>query len=629
MCGITGIFAFNSIGRINLVHLEAATRSLSRRGPDAHNSWFDEVVGLGHRRLSIIDTSTGANQPMADESGRYQLVYNGEIYNYRQLKKELQSLGHSFHTESDTEVLLRAFIQWDEQMLERLNGFFAFAIYDQAAKSLFVARDRFGIKPLLYFQDEDKFIFASEMKSLMTYGLPRMIDRAALNLYFQLTYIPAPKSIFEGVNKLEPGHYLRVESGTVTKRKYYELPYQESPTFQDLNEVKPQFTKTLRASVQDRLVADVPLGAFLSGGIDSSIITALASEQVTNLKTFSIGFQDNKFFDETYYANLVADKYQTDHQVFKLTNDDLLAEVSDVVNYLDEPFADSSALPVHILSRKTREHVTVALSGDGADELFSGYNKHSAWLMSRGQSMQAGLIGALGPLWKLLPHSRNNKLTNTFRQLDRFAEMSSLSLQERYRFLASFVTEKAVSRLLNDNYRSDVSTEIGQFTNRITTGEINEVLAADVEMVLQGDMLQKVDLMSMANSLEVRVPFLDHRVVALAFDMKERLKINSRDRKIVLREAFKSYLPEELYSRPKHGFEVPLLDWFRKELSADLDQVVFARERVESIGIFDWNEIARIKKKLHSLDPGDSAIQTWQLYVFNKWYDQFFSPSRI
>lgn len=624
MCGITGIFAFNTIGRINLVHLEAATRSLEKRGPDAHNSWFDHVVGLGHRRLSIIDTSNAANQPMADQSGRYRLVFNGEIYNYQQLRQELRSLGHTFQTDSDTEVLLTAYIQWEEGVLDRLNGFFAFAIYDQENESLFVARDRFGIKPLLYFKDEDKFIFASEMKSLMAYGVPRSIDKESLHLYFQLTYIPAPKSIFEGVEKLAPGQFIRMQNGVFEKKQYYQLPFKSAPELAPGPGTNAKLIDALRQAVHDRLVADVPLGAFLSGGIDSSIITALASEQVSQLKTFSIGFKDNAFFDETHYANLVAEKYQTDHQVFSLTNDDLLSEVSQMVDYIDEPFADSSALPVYLLSRKTREHVTVALSGDGADELFSGYNKHSAWLMAMQGGLKSNLVKSLKPVWGALPHSRNNRLTNTFRQLDRFAEMKGLNLQQRYWLLASFIPQDVVSRLLKTHQSVDGLMEA--FTSRMASGDINEVLASDVEMVLQGDMLQKVDLMSMANGLEVRVPFLDHRVVDLAFNMQEKCKIQGSQRKIVLREAFRGYLPEELYGRPKHGFEVPLLHWFRKEMSAELDEYVFNQDRIESIGIMDPKQITRIKRKLHSINPGDSPILIWSIYVFNKWHERF-NPS--
>ncbi|MFH6985097.1 asparagine synthase (glutamine-hydrolyzing) [Marinoscillum luteum] len=625
MCGITGIFAFNSVGRINLVHLEAATRRLEKRGPDVHNTWFDEVAGLGHRRLSIIDTSAAGNQPMKDVSGRYHIVFNGEIYNYKHLRTELQNEGCVFHSDSDTEVLLQAYIRWGQEVLPRLNGFFAFAIYDQEEESLFLARDRFGIKPLVYHVDGDRLLFASELKALMAYGLDKQINREALHLFFQLTYIPAPLSILEGVKKLLPGHYMMIQHGAVEIKKFYEFPYREAPPIRGLAEAKQQLITTLRKAVTDRLVADVPLGAFLSGGIDSSVIVALASEEVKDLKTYSIGFKDNKYFDETHYAQLVADKFQTDHHVFSLTNDDLLAEVQNVVDYIDEPFGDSSALPVFILSKETRKHVTVALSGDGADEIFSGYNKHSAWLMSQQTSARNSLIASLGGLWEKLPKSRNHKVTDTIRQLHRFASAQKMTLRERYWFLASFTNDLQIGRLLKSDYQTDHMSFKNNLLQLMRVGELNEVLALDSQLVLQGDMLPKVDMMSMANGLEVRVPFLDPAVVEMAFSMHTDLKATSAGRKIVLREAFREVLPEELYQRPKHGFEVPLLDWFKGALKGELEKKVFNREKVEAQAIFDWNEIARIKKKLYSFDPGDTHILVWCLFVFQNWYHRYFN----
>ncbi|MEQ8470618.1 MAG: asparagine synthase (glutamine-hydrolyzing) [Marinoscillum sp.] len=624
MCGITGIFAFNSIGRINLVHLEAATRALEKRGPDAHNSWFDERVGLGHRRLSIIDTSTAANQPMIDASGQYHIIFNGEIYNFKELKNELTIKGCTFNTTSDTEVLLYAYITWGEAMLSKLNGFFAFAIYNEQDRSLFLARDRFGIKPLLYYHDDDKFLFASEMKSLMTYGIDRQLDLESLNLYFQLTYIPSPKSIFKGVKKLKPGFSLLVKDRSVTEKKYYKFPYPQQPVYHSLESTKPVLEQTLRKAVQDRLVSDVPLGAFLSGGIDSSVIVALASEKVSSLNTFSIGFKDNKYFDETRYAHLVAEKYQTNHQTFSLSNDDLLQGVGKVMDYIDEPFADSSALPVHILSMHTRKHVTVALSGDGADEIFSGYNKHSAWLMCQQGGLKNEFIKGFSPLWKALPKSRNSPLTDAIRKLDRFAKAAKMSPKDRYWFLASFVEKARVDRLLKKAFNTDSEAFKTNILSSMSSGSLNEVLALDAQLVLQGDMLQKVDLMSMANGLEVRVPFLDPAVVQLSFAMEDGLKAKGSFSKIILRETFKDYLPDELYTRPKHGFEVPLLDWFRKELRSELDQVVFNQARIEAQGIFDWNEISRIKRQLFSYDPGDAHILVWSLYVFQNWYKKYF-----
>ncbi len=624
MCGITGIYAFNMVGRINLIHLEAATRSLEKRGPDKQGSWFDDIVGLGHRRLSVIDTSDEASQPMLDETGRYRIIFNGEIYNYQVLRKELSAKGIAFRTASDTEVLLQSFIHWGPACLNKLNGFFAFAVYDQEEESLFIARDRIGIKPLLYYQDEDKVLFASEMKSMIAYGLSRELDTTALHLYFQLTYVPAPLSIFKGVRKLEPGCFMTISKKQGVKvRKYYKIPYCEQPPINKFSEGVKLIQDKLADAVRKRLVADVPLGTFLSGGIDSSIITALASRDVEKLATFSIGFKDNSYFDESKYARMVADRYQTDHHEFYLSNNDLYGHLHKMIDSIDEPFADSSALPVHLLAMMTRKHVTVALSGDGADEIFSGYNKHSAWSMSREAGLRNSLISNLDWLWTRLPKSRNSGLSDKVRQLHRMADLLKMDGAEKYWFLASFVSNEEIKRLLKSSYhqKGNGLSQIKKiYQSPIVSGFLNEMLHADTRLVLPGDMLQKVDLMSMANSLEVRVPFLDQEVVKLAFELPDKFKVDGFKRKIILKHAFKDLLPKELIDRPKHGFEVPLLNWFRREMKTDLDDWVFDRDKIEAQGIFQWEEIKRIREKLHSADPGDVTIKVWSLFVFQKWH---------
>ncbi|MEQ8239370.1 MAG: asparagine synthase (glutamine-hydrolyzing) [Cyclobacteriaceae bacterium] len=626
MCGITGILANNAVGRMNLIHLEAATRALSKRGPDHQGSWFDDHAGLGHRRLSIIDTSEKGNQPIVSADSRYRIIFNGEIYNYRELAKELSSKGYTFSSSSDTEVLLYAYIHWGEQCLQKLNGFFAFAIYDQKDKSLFVARDRMGIKPLYYYHDEDKFLFASELKSILSFGIKKEIDRTALHLYFQLTYIPSPYSIFKNIFKLDPGHFIKLDpKDGFRKEQWYDLPKLDLPKIKDLAQAKALIKDSLQKSVNRRLVSDVPLGAFLSGGIDSSVIVALASAEVEKLNTFSVGFSDNKFFDETKYAALVAKKYNTNHHVFSLSTQDLFDEVQNAVDYLDEPFGDSSSLPVFILSKKTKNHVKVALSGDGADELFSGYNKHEAWLKSINHSFTTNAITKLSPIWSVLPKSRNTKITDIFRRLDKFSKLSSLHPSQRYWYLASFTHDQAIGRLLKSEYGCD-SLPLDQFKARFTTEEdLNEFLRNDMKLVLEGDMLVKVDRMSMANGLEVRVPFLDHELVQNAFQLDAHLKANASGRKLILKNTFEELLPTALLNRPKHGFEVPLLDWFRKDLAAELNELVFNEKTISEQAIFNWEEIKRIKKKLHSLDPGDVHVQVWTLYVFQKWYRQFYA----
>ena len=382
MCGITGIFAFNLVGKFNKIHVTDATLALQHRGPDFQDIYLDEWVALGHRRLSIIDTSEAGNQPMWDESNRYGIVFNGEIFNFKALRVELESKGVRFRSQSDTEVLLQLYIREKEGCLNRLNGFFAFCIYDKVEESLFVARDRMGIKPLLYVYDEDKFIFASEMKSILRYGIERELNYEALFTYFQLNYIPAPVTIYKKVHKLLPGHYIRVQRQQMEIREYYRLGEAHLPEKLTYEKAMSRLVELLESSVQQRLVADVPLGSFLSGGVDSSVVTALARRHKPDLHTFSIGYRDEKFFDETRYAREVANHLQTEHTVFSLSNYDLYAHLHGILNGLDEPFADSSAIAVYILSKETRRHATVALSGDGADELFGGYVKHAALVRS-------------------------------------------------------------------------------------------------------------------------------------------------------------------------------------------------------------------------------------------------------
>jgi len=631
MCGITGIFAFNEIGRFNLPNLSRATEALEHRGPDHQNIYVDEFVGLGHRRLSIIDLSNDANQPMSAENGRYQIVFNGEIYNYQQIKKQLASAGVSFLTESDTEVLLKLLIHEGKAALNKLNGFFAFAFYDVQKEELLVARDRYGIKPLYYYQDEDKFLFASEMKSVLRYGIASEIDHNALYTYLQLNYLPAPNSMIKGVEKLMPGELLIVKKKQVEKQAYYKL----ADTFTDpftgnYNDAKAVLKEKLEAAVQKRLVADVPLGSFLSGGVDSSIIASLAKKHHHDLHTYSIGYTDNPFFDETEYAEAVAKKIGSNHNIFRLSIDDLQSYLPQMLGHFSEPFGDSSALPVYALSKLTRQEVTVALSGDGADELFGGYNKHAALYKLWNQGAKEKLVSSFGSIWKGLPQSRNNPVGNLFRQLHKFAEASKLEVDEQYWLLASLQSAQSVTNLLSDDVLDTIDYETfdswreGALSS-IKTKSINSTLQTDQSFVLQGDMLPKVDLMSMAHALEVRVPFLDHEVVAFANSLPDHFKVNGRMKKRILQDAFREELPSKIYNRPKHGFEVPLLGWMQKELKADIQNKWLADDHIAQQGVFDVEGIQKLKQKLFSANPGDSHAHVWALICFQKWHEQYCS----
>jgi asparagine synthase (glutamine-hydrolysing) len=632
MCGITGIFSFNLVGKFNKIHITAATQSMQKRGPDFQDIYIDEWVGLGHRRLSVIDPSENANQPMWDASHRYAIVFNGEIFNYRELRKELEGKGATFRSHSDTEVLLQLFIREKEHCLSRLDGFFAFSIYDKQEQTFFLARDRYGVKPLLYLHDEDKFIFASEMKTILQYGIEKTLDHTSLLIYLQLNYIPAPETIFRRVKKLLPGHYLVVSRRSMSIHSWYRIPYDPAKASSNpasYEGAKKTFSALLEQAVQRRLVADVPLGAFLSGGLDSSIVTGLARRHKEDLQTFSIGFRDEKFFDETRYANLVAKHFNTRHTVFSLTNHDLFGHVHSILDYIDEPFADSSAINVFILSRETRQRATVALSGDGADELLGGYHKHEALNRMLHPGWKEHTLSALALLWRTLPRSRNNRMANFIRQADRFAGAAKLSPPQRYWRLASYIDMPASLRMLTPEARASLQLEHFEkvqtaILEPFTLGHsINEVLLADMHLVLQNDMLVKVDTMSMANGLEVRSPFLDHHLVNFAFTLPYQFKVSGGTRKKILRDAFRDMLPGELYSRPKKGFEVPLLKWFRKEMKSLINDDLLSEKRIKEQQLFNYEEIARLKRKLFSRNPGDVHAQIWALAVFQWWYKKY------
>ncbi|WP_276366400.1 asparagine synthase (glutamine-hydrolyzing) [Chryseolinea sp. H1M3-3] len=632
MCGITGMYAFNLVGKFNKIQINNATLALQKRGPDFQDTYIDEWVGLGHRRLSIIDTTAVANQPMWDESKRYCIVFNGEIFNFVGLRKDLESKGVSFFSHGDTEVLLKLFIYEKEHCLNKLNGFFSFCIYDKVEQTFFLARDRYGIKPLLYLFDEDKFLFASEMKSILQYGIEKSLDYSSLYTYLQLNYIPAPDTIFNNVKKLLPGHYMKISRQKMDIQSYYQIPYNHDHAIQNnvtYDHAKQKVKQLLEESVQRRLVADVPLGAFLSGGIDSSIVTGLASKHKPDLHTFSIGFRDEKFFDETTYARLVAKHFNTRHTVFSLTNQDLYQHLNAILDYMDEPFADSSAIAVYILSKETRKHATVALSGDGADEMLAGYNKHAAFNRIINSGLKENLVKSLNPLWKLLPKSRNSPIANKVRQFSRFSEGMKLSSKDRYWQWAGYASKEETLLMLHPDLRINMWLK-DYFPRRkaILQGlpekeNINDILCLDMNLVLANDMLTKVDLMSMANGLEVRVPFLDYEFVNYIFGLPAEFKIKGSLRKRILKDAFKDMLPKQLYHRPKKGFEVPLLKWFRNEMKSLIADDLLSERFIKDQQVFDYVEIEKLKRQLFSSNPQDIHARIWGLIVFQWWWKKY------
>jgi asparagine synthase (glutamine-hydrolysing) len=439
MCGIAGIWRFNNKAEPkDKIRVEEALKMMRLRGPDNSAISHHNNYTLGHVRLSIIDTSDNANQPFKIDEN--ELVFNGEIFNYKELSKEFEH-NYKYLTNSDTEVLCKKLATQNiTKVLNTLNGFFSFAFFNKENYTLTVARDRYGIKPLYYYLDEEKFCFASELKGLLKLGIKKEINKKALNIYLHLNYIPAPLTIFNEVYKLEPANYIEINTKGIGIKKYYNI--EEKGNLSNLNndyeKAKKEFRSLLNDSVAKRMISDVPLGCFLSGGIDSSVITGIAAGFNKNLSTFSIGFKDEPFFDETEFAELVAKKHKTNHTTFKISNHDLYQHLFEVLDCFDEPFADSSALNLYILSKETKKNVTVALSGDGADELLAGYNKHRAEWLYRKYKYAGPFLKTIIPLSSILPQSRNNSITNKIRQGNKFIEASTLNFKERYWRLAGF-----------------------------------------------------------------------------------------------------------------------------------------------------------------------------------------------
>jgi len=631
MCGIAGIVALSDTGRQQVSKLRQSIRTLETRGPDDEGIYLCDEMGLAQRRLAIIDTSAAANQPMWDKINRYSIIFNGEIFNYQELRSKYftENERNQLRTSSDTEILLELFLKKGEACLPLLEGFFVFVIYDTQTKELFIARDRFGKKPLNYYIDDDRFVFASETKALYEFGIPKELNYEALQLYLQLAYIPQPISILKHVKKLAPGSRLILRGKTIEEKRWYELKptydYKNAPSYE---QAQKQLVPLLEDAVTKRLISDVPLGAFLSGGIDSSVIVALASRHQKSLNTFSIGFKDEQYFDETHFAELVAAKFKTNHATFRLGFDDYLSHIYDVLDYFDEPFADSASLPQFILCMEVRKHATVAVSGDGGDEVFAGYNKHYAEWQARRKSLAGSIVKMGYPIWKIMPKSRNNKFSDLFRQLHRYAEGAGLSAKDRYWHWASTYSDDDLDKLIakpaNDKINYSIINSVKEKYLSNINDDFNSVLKTDLDLVLAGDMLVKVDLMSMANSVEVRSPFLDHHVVEFAFSLPSEYKINKGGRKTIVKDAFRDILPAEIYNRGKRGFEIPMLKWFREELHTYIFDDLLNEKFVKEQGLFNTEYISNMKKRLYSNAPGNIVEQLWVLIVFQHWYKKYF-----
>ena len=514
------------------------------------------------------------------------------------------------------------YIRYGSECLKRLNGCFAFAVYDAQERSLFVARDRLGIKPLLYYCDSRTFVFASEMRALVAWGIPRNIDYTSAAFYFRLNYIPAPHSIFENTRKLMPGQYIKVTASGAETRTYWVLP-EPAERETDMKEAALKLRGLLSSAVERRLIADVPLGCFLSGGIDSAIITGLAAQMKPSLHTFTVSFPGLQMYDESHLAAITARKHGTQHTRVEISGAEVQDAIRNVLDVSDEPFADSSAVAMNLLSRFTRRHVTVALSGDGADELFGGYNKHAAHLRALNPPFSDRMLALASPFLSLFPESRSAAAANRVRKARKYLKGKRMRDADRYWLWCSLADETEAERLLDRKYDADqYRLTRKMYTSAIEGAGMNEILYADLRLVLPNDMLTKADKYSMCEGLEVRVPFLDHTVVEYAAPLGSPLKISSHGRKLILKEAFSDLIPAEILNSPKHGFEVPVEQWLRNELRDLLDQYT-EPGYIQRQGVFNAAEIQLLVNKLHSKGPGDSPARLWAVLVFQHWWKKY------
>ncbi|MBW1763610.1 MAG: asparagine synthase (glutamine-hydrolyzing) [Deltaproteobacteria bacterium] len=632
MCGICGKLNFHGTG-ITEELIRKMTSSLSYRGPDHEGIFVSPPVGLGHRRLSIIDLSPSGHQPMKNEDGSIFLVFNGEIYDFEEIRADLKEKGHRLSSRTDSETIIHLYEDEGTDFLDRLNGMFAFALWDSTRQELWLVRDRLGIKPLYYYWDGSRLIFASEIKAILADpDVPREMDWKALDLYLTLNYIPAPWTIFKNIRKLCPGEYLIGDKEGISIRSYWDIEPQIGVLEKiNFNEHKKQLYEKMEGAVRRRLISDVPLGAFLSGGIDSSIIVALMARNSNNpIKTFSIGYKDLPLFDETRYAREVAEFNNTDHQEFKLDSQDILDAFPAVLENLDEPFADSSAVPTYIVSRETRSHVTVALSGDGGDELFAGYRMYQGELWAKYYNAIPAFVRKrfIEPVINVLPDARDKAVPEQIRRIKKFIRGMSSSFAERYYGWREIFPHAMRRQLLNkaqlDFQHLDFIRDMAQKElSRFSEDTINLMLYMDVRGLLHGDMLAKVDRMSMLNSLEVRVPFLDHTVAEYAFQLEGNLKLKGKTGKYILIETFKHLLPPSLHKRSKRGFEMPIAAWLRNDLKFLIDEYL-AEDRIKRQGIFNFEVINNLKER-HLKGRQDTSWLLWNLIVFQYWYRTYMS----
>lgn len=634
MCGIAGGIWSHNAQRLTRDELGRMTDAIAHRGPDDQGHLIIPAntngsimsgrpspgVALGFRRLSIIDLATG-HQPLGNEDGTVQIVFNGEIYNYQQIRHRLEGAGHTFRTQTDTETIVHLYEDLGLDCFEHLNGMFAMAIWDGRNERLVLARDRMGKKPLYYTVQNGRLVFASELKSLMTLpGISKEIDPGSIDLYLTYQYIPHPHSIYKGIHKLPPGHYAVFENGSLRIEKYWKVDWSNEIVI-DQATASTQLRTMLADAIRIRLRSDVPLGAFLSGGIDSSLVVAIAQQQLdTQVQTFSIGFSEADF-DETHYAKMVADHVGTKHQRFEVTPDamDILDRL---VHQYDEPFGDSSAVPTWYLCEMTRKHVTVALSGDGGDELFGGYERYRALKLS-GQLQSWLPVGWLNQSWIMNRLPDSNARRSLLRRVRRFCEALGQPPIERYMNWIQIFSEASRLDLYRESFieqlpdRNPVSFLADAWRNAGKRDLLSCASTADLQTYMPCDLMTKVDIASMAHSLEARQPLLDYRLVEWAASLPSHLKLRGKKGKRLLMDTYYDLLPKAIWHRPKMGFGVPIAKWFRTSLRDRTYDALLGPD-AKCHQYFRREAISGLVDE-HMTGRGNQAYRLWNLLFLELW----------
>lgn len=624
MCGLAGFFRHSTAPdrQHHGLWLEAMGQAISHRGPDASSVFLDDQIAITHRRLSILDLTEAGTQPMTSASGRYVIAFNGEIYNYREIRGELEQAGLAFRTQTDTEVLLELYERLGVRCLDRLNGMFAFAVWDRQTGELFLARDRLGKKPLYYYQAGESFAFGSEIKALLKLPFVHCELRPdAIKDFFAYQYIPDPKTIYRNIHKLAPGHWLKTDGKQTQIGQYWDLSF-ANPSTSSPDELQAGLYNLIDDAVRLRMISDVPLGAFLSGGVDSSSVVGLmAGHSNQPVTTCAIGF-DSKRFDEVAWAKKVADLFKTNHHEFTV-RENVPGSLTNISRYFDEPFADPSFVPTFFVSQLARQKVTVALAGDGGDENFAGYSKYvTDSVENRLRNLFPGALRR--GLFPSLAHLAGGINSNVSRKANSLLNTLAMDPDR------GFYTTNCFFRtsLWNDLVRGELKRETDgydpaeitcqHYRNADTDDHLAKILYTDIKTYLPGDILVKVDRMSMANSLETRAPLLDYRVVEYAANIPSALKLNGREKKYILKKAFEKMLPEDVLYRKKMGFSVPLAQWLRNELFSLADGI-FQDDEGGLAHCFNMKKVRRLWEN-HQRGRDENTQELWSMVAFELWW---------